>query len=253
MATENEGTGVASINDVNTTIELKTVGYLHDQLTVRGNCAGDTEKCTDSESIESMLSRIPSNSIRDGAIVSGVKNIVFNLIMTIPFLRAKMGSLLENPSLTEKEIHRILSEVRGKITEAEMAKLRQYMSVEHNRNTLLGTLSSSFTNILEDGKIDMNDATHFLTLVYDIIQLFNNNNSNTSSAVNISGDTMMFFLYFVIKCIIVLTMDDPEEATALGLLDTAFRLVSVTVAPIMKMNCCSIFRRRVVDPRGKMI
>jgi uncharacterized protein YneF (UPF0154 family) len=219
---------------MNNRIETKVVGYLHDRITVRGNSAVDGSVAGGSAT-ESSSAIVASTD----PLITGVKNIVLNMIMNIPFLRAKMGSLLENPLLAEQEIHRIMGEVRRKISDTEIVKLRQYISSDHSKNSLLGILSTSFTNILEDGKIDMNDATHFLRLIYDIIQLFNKMNSETNSRVTIEGETLMNFLYFVVKCVIVLTMDDPEEATALGLLDTAFRLVSVSIVPIMKMNCCA--------------
>ena len=218
------------MNDI---IETKVVGYLHDTITVRGNSAvGGVSGGSVTENSSAIVASADP-------LITGVKNIVFNMIMNIPFLRAKMGSLLDNPLLAEQEIQRILAEVRRKISDAEIAKLRQYISSDHSKNSLLGILNTSFTNILEDGKIDMNDATHFLRLIYDIIQLFNQMNSEANSRVSIEGETLMNFLYFVVKCVIVLTMDDPEEATALGLLDTAFRLVSVSIVPIMKMNCCA--------------
>ena len=222
---------------INDTIETKVVGYLHDQITMRGNSA--VEGATPSTPENSSTVSLPSSD----PLISGVKNIVFHMIMSIPFLRAKMGSLLENPSLVEQEIQRILGELRSKVSDADVAKLRQYISNDHSKNSLLGILCTAFTNILEDGKIDMNDATHFLKLIYDIIQLFNQMNGEANSSVSIGGETLMHFLYFVVKSVIVLTMDDPEEATALGLLDTAFRLVSVSVIPIMKMNCCACLFR----------
>jgi len=220
---------------MNDGIETKVVGYLHDMVTVRGNSVVDGGVVAGGGAEVVVTSTDP--------LITGVKNIVFNMIMNIPFLRAKMGSLLENPLIAEKEIQRILGEVRRKISDSEVAKLRQYMSGDHAKNSLLGILNTAFTNILEDGKIDMNDATHFLRLIYDIIQLFNQMNSEANSRVSIEGETLMNFLYYVVKCVIVLTMDDPEEATALGLLDTAFRLVSVSIIPIMKMNCCACLFR----------
>ena len=55
--------------------------------------------------------------------------------------------------------------------------------------------------------------------------------------VTVSGEIIMEFLYFLLKCVLVLTLDDPEEAIALRLLDTSFKLLSITVSPLMKMKC----------------
>ena len=192
-------------------------------------------------SISGQIITLPNTNQID-PLFSMVKDIIFNLILNIPGLRNKLDSLLSQPNMAIEEIGRIFEEVRSKIPANEIDKLRNYFNGEHSRNNLSAILQTAFTNIMADGKIDMNDATYFMTLIYDIITLFNQNISEIDSNVAISGEVVMYFLYFVVKCVLILTLDGPEETTAVGLLDTSFKLVSVAVMPIMKMKCsCNPF------------
>ena len=88
-----------------------------------------------------------------------------------------------------------------------------------------------------DGKIDMNDSNHFLQLMYDIIILFNQENSLKQFNFTLSSDVIIFFLYFLIKCTLTLTLDNEEETNALLLLDGSFKLISIAVIPITKLKC----------------
>jgi hypothetical protein len=95
---------------------------------------------------------------------------------------------------------------------------------------------------MADGKIDLNDTNHFLTLIYNIVNLFNNYTESIDLQITLSTDTIFFFLYFVIKCTLVLTLDGEEETTALGLLDTTFKLVRISIIPLSGKNCsCNLF------------
>ena len=87
----------------------------------------------------------------------------------------------------------------------------------------------------------MNDANHFLNLIYNIITLFNQ--TSQDNTITISGEAVMFFLYFIIKCVLVLCLNGEDETTAIGLLDSAFKLVSISVMPLTKMKCsCNPFQ-----------
>jgi hypothetical protein len=87
----------------------------------------------------------------------------------------------------------------------------------------------------------MNDANHFLTLIYNIITLFNESTQETND-ITITGDAVMFFLYFIIKSILLLTLDGEEEKTAVGLLESSFKLVSISLMPIKNIKCsCNLF------------
>jgi hypothetical protein len=166
-----------------------------------------------------------------------VKDIVFNLILSMPGLRAKLDDILKAPNMAIDEISKIFNEIQSKVPEIEMNKLRNYIAIDSSKNTLLSILQSSFGEIMADGKIDIN---HFLNLIYNIITLFNETSQNSS--ITISGDAVMFFLYFIVKCVLILCLDGEEETTAVGLLDSSFKLVSIAVMPLTKMKCsCNPF------------
>lgn len=174
-------------------------------------------------------------------ILNIVKDIAFNMIINIPGLRAKLDCILKQPNLAIEEIAKVFSEVRNKIPESEMNKLRTYISRDSSRTNLTGILQSAFVDIMSDGKIDMNDANHFLTLIYNIITLFNESTQETND-ITITGDAVMFFLYFIIKSILLLTLDGEEEKTAVGLLESSFKLVSISLMPIKNIKCsCNLF------------
>lgn len=182
--------------------------------------------------VEHIMTAIPDNPI---FIV--VKDIVFNLIFSIPALRSKLNSLLDNPNLAVQEISTIYMEISTKIPEDEIDKLKQYVCQESTRTSLSSILQKSFTNIMSDGKIDMNDANHFLQLMFDIVNFFNQENALKEFNFTLSSDVVMFFLYFLIKCILILTLDGDEETNAVSLLDGSFKLISVAVMPISKLKC----------------
>lgn len=182
------------------------------------------------------------NDPKNNPMFGVVKDIAFNLILNIPPLRAKLGNLLDNPSIAIDEIAGVFAEVQSKIPEKEMAKLRKYITRENSRNALADVLGTAFKNIMADGKIDMNDAGHFMTLIHDIISLFNETGNNGNTDITLTGETVMYFLYFVTKCVLILTLDGAEEASALMLLDNSFKLVSIAVMPLAKMKCsCNPF------------
>lgn len=172
-----------------------------------------------------------------------VKDITFNLVLNIPGLRAKLNEMLKQPTMVIQEISKVYTEVQTKIPEHEMSKLRNYIALDTSRSTLTTILQKSFQDIMADGRIDMNDSNHFLNLVYNIITLFNESSASHDSTVSISGEAIMFFLYFIIKCVLVLCLNGEDETTAIGLLDSAFKLVSISVMPLTKMKCsCNPFQ-----------
>jgi hypothetical protein len=175
--------------------------------------------------------------IPDNPIFIVVKDIVFNLIFSIPALRSKLNSLLDNPNLAIQQISNIYNEISTKIPENEIDKLKQYVCQETTRTSLCTILQRSFTNIMSDGKIDMNDANHFLQLMFDIVNFFNEENAMKEFNFTLSSNVVMFFLYFLIKCILILTLDGDEETNAVLLLDGSFKLISVAVMPISNLKC----------------
>lgn len=175
------------------------------------------------------------------ALLNSIKDITFNLVLNIPGLRAKLNDMLNHPNMVINEIRKIYDEIQSKIPESEMSKIRNYVAVDASRTTLSTILQHSFQAIMADGKIDISDANHFLNLIFNIITMFNE--SSHHSTVSISGEAVMFFLYFVIKCVLVLCLNGEEETVAVGLLDTGFKLVSISVMPLTKVNCsCNPFK-----------
>jgi hypothetical protein len=157
--------------------------------------------------------------------------------LNIPGLRTKLSALLDTPNLVLDEINKIFSELKQKISNQDIDNLRKYIGTETSRSSLLFILQTAFQNILADGKIDMNDTADFLKLIHDVVSLFNESSKTQNIQVTVSGEIIMEFLYFLLKCVLILTLDDPEEAIALRLLDTSFKLLSITVSPLMKMKC----------------
>jgi hypothetical protein len=170
-----------------------------------------------------------------------VKDVVFAMIMNVPALRTKLQAILDNPSLIGAEIVRVHAELRAKLTVQELEQLNAYASQDSSRRTIVSVMQSAFTNIMADGKIDMSDAPHFLALIHDCITLFSADASN-SNTVPMNSNTVISFLHFVLKCILILTLDDPEEAAALVMLDGSFKLVQLTVLPLIAgKKWCSCF------------
>jgi len=224
----------------NKSIEINKIDFLHDEIKININDSTIKENKKFDEKITQ--NQIINNPAQIDPMFSLVKDITFNLILNIPGLRNKLDNILNDPNLAILEISKIFDEIQTKIQPEEMNKLRLYFSSDHTRNSLSGILQTAFVNIMADGKIDMNDAPHFMTLIFDIITLFNEHTSDSNNQIEIRGEAVMFFLYFIIKCILILTLDGEEETTAVNLLDTSFKLISVAVLPIMKLKCsCNPF------------
>ena len=220
----------------NKSIEINKIDFLHDEIKININDSTIKENKKSDEKITQ--NQIINNPAQIDPMFSLVKDITFNLILNIPGLRNKLDNILNDPNIAILEISKIFEEIQSKIQPEEMNKLRLYFSSDHTRNSLSGILQTAFVNIMADGKIDMNDAPHFMTLIFDIITLFNQHTSDNNNQIEITGEAVMFFLYFILKCILVLTLDGQEETTAVNLLDTSFKLISVAVLPIMKIKCC---------------
>lgn len=175
-------------------------------------------------------------------IFSTVKDVIFNLILANKSLRSKLNELLETPNKAIEDISKIFNEIQDKLTAQDIDSLRKFVCLENTRNSIGSILINSFNDIMADGKIDLNDTNYFLTLIYNIVNLFNNYTESVDVQITLSSDTIMFFLYFIIKCTLVLTLDGDEETTALGLLDTTFKLVRISILPLSYKKCsCNLF------------
>jgi len=172
-----------------------------------------------------------------------VQDVTFAMILHIPALRTKLQVILDNPSLIGAEISKVYDELQTKLTPQELEQLNSYACQDSSRRTIGSVMQTAFANIMADGKIDMNDAPHFLTLIHDCITLFSEN-AAAGAAVALNSNTVITFLHFVLKCILILTLDEPEETTALVMLDASFKLVKLTVLPLIaggKWCTCACF------------
>ena len=141
-------------------------------------------------------------------------------------------------------ISKVYDELKTKLTPQELEQLNSYAGQDSSRRTIGSVMQTAFANIMADGKIDMNDAPHFLALIYDCITLFSEN-AAAGTAVALNSTTVITFLHFVLKCILILTLDGPEETAALVMLDGSFKLVKLTVLPLIaaggKWCACACF------------
>lgn len=170
-----------------------------------------------------------------------VKDVVFNMIFTIPALRVRLETILSDPDYAIKEISRVFDGFKDRITRNELVSLKKYVCRENTRDSLTGILDVAFKNIMADGKIDITDAPHFITLIHNVVGLFNRDNSSNNADITITGEKMQLLIHFILKCIFVLTMDGPEEAMAISLLDGSFKLLAITVSPVFKKGCWCCF------------
>lgn len=173
-------------------------------------------------------------------LVNMVQDVIFNMILNVPALRTKLQVILDNPSLIGDEIRKVHDELQSKLTPQELQQLNSYACQDTSRRTIGTVMQTAFANIMADGKIDMSDAPHFLTLIHDCITLFSAEAEAAGAAVALNSNTVIVFLHFVLKCILILTLDGPEEAAALVMLDGSFKLVKLTVLPLIagKKWCC---------------
>ena len=176
---------------------------------------------------------VPSSiAVEQQPLIGMVQDVIFAMILNVPALRTKLQVILDNPSLIGAEINKVYAELQAKLTPQELEQLNSYAGQDSSRRTIGSVMQTAFANIMADGKIDMSDAPHFLTLIHDCITLFSEN-AAAGSAVALNSNTVITFLHFVLKCILILTLDGPEEAAALVMLDGSFKLVKLTVLPLI--------------------
>ena len=182
----------------------------------------------------------PAAAAMPNPLVSMVQDVIFTMILNVPALRTKLQVILDNPSLIGDEIRKVHAELQAKLTPQELQQLNSYAGQDTSRRTIGSVMQTAFANIMADGKIDMSDAPHFLTLIHDCITLFSAEAEAVGAAVALNSNTVIVFLHFVLKCILILTLDGPEEDAALVMLDGSFKLVKLTVLPLLisKKWCC---------------
>ena len=166
-----------------------------------------------------------------------LKNIIMNLILSIKQLRVKLEPILNQPNVIYAEIFKVYEEVKADFTVSDIENIESVISITSCVNEVNGIFTTAFTSIMEDGKIDMNDAVHFMTFVHQIVNLFNEYTANQNFKVSLSSECILHFLYFIVKSILVLTLDGVEETNAVQMLDAPIKLIKITVLPITKCKC----------------
>jgi hypothetical protein len=166
-----------------------------------------------------------------------LKNIIVNLILSIKQLRVKLEPILNQPNVIYAEIFKVYEGIKADFTASDIDNIESVISITSCVNEVNGIFTTAFTRIMEDGKIDMNDAVHFMTFIHQIINLFNEYTANQNFKVSLSSECILQFLYFIVKSILVLTLDGVEETNAVQMLDASVKLIKITVLPITKCKC----------------
>ena len=171
-----------------------------------------------------------------------VKDITFNLIFAIPFLRTKLNAILKEQTLALNQIERIFDEFKDQLNKYQLECIKKYVCEDGIRDKLNFILETGFNKILADGVIDINDAPQFNQLVYFIIKSFNDINHGKVYRFHISREHVMLLLHFILKSVFSLTLKGQEEQMAIGLLDTSFKLVQLEVLPLVSKRWYHKFR-----------
>jgi hypothetical protein len=166
-----------------------------------------------------------------------IKNVILNLILTIKPLRVKLGAILNQPDMIYVEVFKVYEENKTKFTPTDIENIKTIVSITNSVTELNGIFLDAFTKIMEDGKIDMNDSIHFMTFMHEIIHLFNNYTASQNFKISLSSGSVLHFLHFIIKSILILTLDDEQERIAILMLDASIKLIQISVLPIAKCNC----------------
>ena len=181
-----------------------------------------------------------SYSEKEKLIFEFLKNIIINLILSIKQLRVKLEPILNQPDVIYAEIFKVYEEIKESntsFTQSDIENLVSVISITSCVNEMNGIFTKAFANIMEDGKIDMNDSVHFMTFIHEIINLFNEYTANQNFKVSLSSECILQFLYFIVKSILVLTLDGMEETGAVLMLDASMKLIRISVLPITKCKC----------------
>ena len=178
-----------------------------------------------------------SYSEKEKLIFEFLKNIIINLILSIKQLRVKLEPILNQPNVIYAEIFKVYEEIKAEFTPSDIENIESVISITTCVNEVNGIFTTAFTSIMEDGKIDMNDAVHFMTFIHQIINLFNEYTANQNFKVSLSSECILQFLYFVVKSILILTLDGTEEDSAIQMLDASVKLIKISVLPITKCKC----------------
>ena len=166
-----------------------------------------------------------------------IKNIILNLMVTIKPLRIKLGSVLQQPDIIYVDVLKVYEENKTKFTSTDINNIKTIVSVTSSVTELNGIFLDAFTKIMADGKIDMNDSVHFMTFMYEIVRLFNTYTTSQNFKIAISSESVLNFLFVIVKSILMLTLENEQEVVAISMLDASMKLIQISVLPITKCSC----------------
>ena len=132
-----------------------------------------------------------SYSEKEKLVFDFLKNIIINLILSIKQLRVKLEPILNQPNVIYAEIFKVYEEVKADFTVSDIQNIESVISITSCVNEMNGIFTTAFTNIMEDGKIDMSDAVHFMTFIHQIINLFNEYTANQNFKVSLSSECIL--------------------------------------------------------------
>lgn len=149
-------------------------------------------------------------------------DLVLKLILHTPALQTKLGDVTQDVNQAYEIVRGVFDELTAKLTPSDIQKVTQYMSEQGHQQTLMQVLKEGFNNILADGKIDVSDSVYFMTMIQHVVQEF----QTTRAPLSLS--TVLCFLYFALKAVLLLTLTGKDEQVAVALLEQSFNLLSLT-------------------------
>jgi hypothetical protein len=190
-----------------------------------------------------MLAMSPSDTTTTNAASNPLIAVVSDLVLKLLFelgLKSQLDKAASSPDVHVKaKVVAAFKEIQASLSPADVELLNTYFTTHAAQTQLFHIFSTAIKDILADGKVNAEDAGHFVVLVTQVVRLFNTSRPEAASAspgggssTHISSDALFVFLYFVIKCVVVVVLDPAQETVALTLLTQAFELLKLTVAPI---------------------
>lgn len=176
--------------------------------------------------------------------VQAVTDVVLKLILQMPGLRVKLDALLKQPAKAVTDITAVYHDVQAHLTPSEQRAVTQYLVQPFAQHKLILILTEAFEGVMADGKIDLSDSLYFMALVQKLVTLFTQHDGENT--VTLSKNSVLYFLYFLTKSVLMLTLEDEQERMALLLLDQSFQLVQLTLQPILPeaWKCCACWARK---------
>lgn len=176
-------------------------------------------------------------------LVTVIIDLVIKLFIHTPSMQRKLGSIASDSEQLHQSVEKLFLDVSAKLSTDDLNALTEYFTDQVAQNTLLGCFSKAFIAIFQDGVIDENDTVHLLALVHTVVSMFNSTKKRASKPLTISSEGIILFLYFVLKSILINTLEQDTEEAALQVLTHAFQLLQLSIKPIeigLDTRCCPL-------------